>query len=123
VRLRIGFADLNGDRRLDAVVLIQSANFCGSGGCNLYVLENTGRTYRAVGRETITRAPICVRPVANHGWRDLTVWVGGGGVPNHVVQLRFDGTKYPANPSLQPPLDAAAPAQVMIPADAPSEPL
>jgi hypothetical protein len=38
-----------------------------------------------------------------HGWHNLGVWVGGGGIqPGYEAELRFDGKKYPGNPSVPP---------------------
>jgi hypothetical protein len=120
------FADLDGDGRLDALAYVSGAAWCGSGGCKLYVLENRGRSYRIVGRTTVTRPPIRVLQRRTHGWRDIGVWVAGGGIiPGHDVVLRFDGWKYPSNPSTQTALkhfrDRAG--EVVIARDAPAVPL
>jgi hypothetical protein len=103
----VGWADLNGDGRDEALFLMSERDFCGSGGCAFYVLARDRSSWRIVSSSTITRAPIRVLEARSHGWRDLAVTVGGGGLPNGEVRLRFDGRRYPANPSLAP---AAGPA-------------
>jgi hypothetical protein len=101
-RYAAAFADLNGDGRLDALAYVSGRGWCGSGGCKLYVLENLGGAYRIVARTTITRPPISVLHHRTKGWRDISVWVAGGGVlPGHETVLRFDGRTYPGNPSMQ----------------------
>ena len=101
-RIDVAFADLNGDGRRDALAYLHAPGDCGSGGCRMYVLENRGRSYRLVGRTTITKPPIRVLNRRTNGWRDIGVRVSGyGRVEGYEVLLRFDGWKYPGNPSMQ----------------------
>lgn len=112
-RYRIALSDLNDDGRPEALVYAladdeaaaqgNEANLCGSGGCNLYVLSLTPAGYRRVATISIVQLPVRVLPTRSHGWRDLGVRVAGGGIlPGYDVRLRFDGRRYPANPSLPP---------------------
>jgi len=54
---------------------------------------------------TITKEPIRVSPEKSAGWRTLIVFSTGKG----DVLMRFNGTRYPLNPSIQP---KATPTQV-----------
>lgn len=94
--------DLNGDGIPDAVVLVSDHAFCGSGGCNLAILRGTGQSFVYVSGSTISRAPIRVLREVRHGWKSLSVRVAGGGVKPGDVVMRFNGNRYPVNPTLQP---------------------
>jgi hypothetical protein len=42
-------------------------------------------------------------PGAKKGWRNLAVFVAGGGImPGYFAELQFDGKSYPENPSIGP---------------------
>jgi hypothetical protein len=102
-RYAVAWVDLNGDGRDEAVVRIMSRGFCGSGGCMLYILSPRGRGWSMVGRTTITHPPIRVTNSRSHGWRDISVFVAGGGIiPGYHALLPFDGRIYPFNPSMAP---------------------
>lgn len=101
-------ADLNGDGRSEIFLYVTDPSYCGSGGCTLVVLSPQGRGYRVVLRSTVTQLPIWLLATATHGWRDVEVTVAGGGITRpYVAHLRFDGRRYPSNPTVPPsiPLD------------------
>jgi hypothetical protein len=101
---RHALTDLDGDGRADAIVLLLGSNWCGSGGCNMLVYRGAQDGFTFVSASTITSAPIRVSPERSHGWRTLIVVSKGKG----DVLLRFNGTRHPSNPSMQP---KALPAQ------------
>lgn len=108
VRYIVAFHDLNGDGRPEAIVYITGPEWCGSGGCKLYVLTPTGDSWMIVAKTTITWPPIRVLDATSHGWHNLAVSVGGGGIQaGYEAELRFDGKKYPGNPSAPPARRAA----------------
>jgi hypothetical protein len=95
------FSDLNGDGIPEAIVYLGPGHFCGSGGCNTLILARDKSSWKIVTIMTITRPPICVLKDAANGWRDVTVWVEGGGIyPGYEALLRFDGSSYPSNPTV-----------------------
>lgn len=97
------FPDLNGDGTPEALVYLIGGEVCGSGGCNLLVLEKSGDSWKIVTRTTVTQLPIRVLSVTSHGWHNITVWVQGGGIqPGYEAELRFNGKTYPSNPSVPP---------------------
>ena len=105
---RAANADLNGDGQSEVVVYLSDPSFCGSGGCNALVLQRLRRGYRVVMRSTITRLPIRRLATRSHGWSDLGVKVGGGGIMIlYEAALRFDGHRYPSNPTLAPRVPVA----------------
>ena len=101
-------ADLNEDRLSEALVYVTDPSYCGSGGCTLLVLSRGERGYRVVLRSTVSQLPIRLLPTSTRGWRDLGVTVSGGGITQpYVARLRFDGRRYPGNPTAAPRTSSA----------------
>ena len=95
---RYALTDLDGDGRADAIVLLLGGAWCGSGGCNMLIFRGTNDGFTFVSGSTITNEPIRVSPEKMQGWRTLIVLSKGKG----DVLMRFNGTRYPLNPSTQP---------------------
>jgi hypothetical protein len=103
IRYDAAFVDLNGDRRDEAIIYLRGDGLCGSGGCELYIYTPQGRSWREVTALSITRPPIRLLNGRSHGWRDIGVFVAGGGIlPGYNTQLRFNGRSYPTNPTVAP---------------------
>lgn len=102
------FVDLNGDSTPDAILILTGSYWCGTGGCTMLVFEGEDKTFRFVSRSTPVRPPVTVSETKTNGWRDLVLTVSGGGMPAKTVALKFDGKKYPLNPSVQTALPAEA---------------
>ena len=116
-RLRIGWADLNGDGKPEALVYVSGEGICGSGGCSLLILERLGGTFRVRGDIGVSRLPVGVVNHRSHGWWDVTVLVAGGGIlPGYIAELPFDGNRYASNPTVAPAhkLGARAATRVVI---------
>jgi hypothetical protein len=111
----------------DAVlVYITGQNWCGSGGCQMLVLEPEGSSYRVITRTTITQLPIRILRSTTNGRHDLGVWVQGGGVqPGYEAILSFNGKMYPNNPSMPPAKKSAgkAPGAIALSATTATKPL
>ena len=110
-------ADLNGDGSPEAIVYLTSSGWCGSGGCTMLILEQAGGSWRLLTKASITRPPIRVLGTKSNGWRDVGVWVQGGGIqPGYEAQLCFDGQTYPRNPSTAParPLTGKVRGEMLI---------
>lgn len=104
-RAAIGFADIGGDEREEALVYLADPGRCGSGGCSLIILTPSRNDWRPVGQTSVTRLPIHRLLTRKDGWNDLAVGVGGGGMAAGTALLRFDRTRYPGNPTVQPILN------------------
>jgi hypothetical protein len=116
-RYSAAFVDLNGDGKPEVIVYISGRNWCGTGGCPTLILASMGSSYSVVTHITITRPPIRLSKNLSHGWRNISVWVAGGGIdPAYQAELRFDGVTYPSNPTVPParPLAAKAVGEVVI---------
>lgn len=105
--------DLNGDGVDEILVRASSRDYCGSGGCTLFVLSPEGGDFRVVMRATVTNPPVRVLDSVAHGWKDIGVTVSGGGAGRpYEARLRFDGVRYPGNPTVAPaePVTGPSPA-------------
>lgn len=92
--------DLNDDGRKDAIVVFNSSYWCGTGGCTMLVFAGEpDQTFRLISETSLVRPPITVAKTKTNDWHDLAIVVSGGGVPPSKVVMKFDGQKYPSNPS------------------------
>ena len=112
---RSGEADLDGDGAAEIFFYVGGRAYCGSGGCNLYVLRETDEGFETVARTTITRLPVGVLDSQHNGMRDIVVSAGGGGMAPGYRVLRFDGQEYPSNPSVAPAEAIETIGRVVIP--------
>ena len=94
--------ELNGGKEKQALVYLSNRDWCGSGGCTLLVLEQNNGSFRKISGMTISNLPIRVLDTTSNGWHDIGVRVKGGVDPGHEARMRYDGKKYPLNPSLAP---------------------
>ena len=98
---------------------LNSALFCGTGGCALYVFTPNGASWREVAELVVVGAPVRLLATRRSGWRDLAVHVRGGGMdlPREAL-VRFDGRTYVESRSRP-----RAPGRVLIGNDSASRPL
>jgi hypothetical protein len=114
-------ASLSGRKPREVIVYLMGPRWCGSGGCTALVLVPTESSYAIVTRITVTRLPIRVLNSQTNGWHDIAVWVEGGGISvGCEAQLRFNGKKYPSNPTIPPArhLRSHVPGKIVIPKSA-----
>jgi len=88
--------DLNDDGKKEILVGLTGSYFCGSGGCTQYILDNQGNV---ISKFTVANNPVVIDTHKSNGWKDLIIYSGG---KNRLV--KFNGKKYPSNPSMQPEL-------------------
>ncbi len=112
--VRSTFSDLNGDGTFEAILYLSGRAYCGSGGCTLLVLTPEAGRYRPITRMSVSRLPVRQLDSETHGWHDLGVTVGGGGMAASEAWMRFDGNVYPANPSTQPAVREGAAGVVLL---------
>ncbi|MEP0911820.1 hypothetical protein NDI45_12945 [Leptolyngbya sp. GB1-A1] len=101
--------DLNDDGAPEALVYLMGSYTCGSGGCTMLILEPAGQSYEMVSRMTLVNPPVVIAQDTTAGWKDLMIFVEGGGATPHYARLQFDGSSYPSNPSIAPPVTSEAP--------------
>jgi hypothetical protein len=86
--------DLNNDGKKEVFVALISPYFCGSGGCTLLILNPD---FTLNSRLTVVNDfPIHASSKTTKGWRDLIIQSRG------IHLLKYNGKKYPSNPSTQP---------------------
>ena len=63
---------------------------------------------------SVSRLPVYRLDTFSDGWADLGVTMGGGGAQSGVARLRFDGTRYPSNPTTEPLLPTVAGQRLLL---------
>lgn len=97
------YVDLNADGIMEAVVYVYGRDWCGSGGCPTLILSRRDNEYVLMSKISVTYPPVIVLSTSTNGWRDISVRVAGGGLPeSYDAILRFDGEGYPLNPTTAP---------------------
>ena len=67
-RAAVGYADIGGDEREEALVYLADPGRCGSGGCSLVILTPSGRGWRSVGQTSVTQLPVHRLRTSREGW-------------------------------------------------------
>jgi hypothetical protein len=124
-RYAVAFVDLKDDGVQEAIVYLIGPDWCGSGGCSALILAPHGSSFTVITRTSVTQLPIRILSEKTNGWHDLGVGVSGGGRPGYEARLRFNGKKYPSNPTVPPSqrLSKKAEGKVVIPRDTEGVPL
>ena len=92
--------DLNGDGEPEAIVYVVGPRVCGTGGCPTHIFVRREGGYKPVSTIVLTRPLIIASQRRAHGWRNLIVFVSGGGILHgYYVELPFDGSTYPESAS------------------------
>lgn len=87
----------------EEVVYVSGQGWCGSGGCNMLIVEPFRSSFKVLGDVSIVQLPIRLLPSMENGHPDIGVWVQGGGIqPGYEAVLSFDGASYSGNPSMPP---------------------
>lgn len=89
--------DLNDDGTKEIFVGLTGSYFCGTGGCTIYLLDSQSKL---INTFTVAGYPIVIDNNKTNGWKDLFIH---SGKKDRIV--KFDGKKYPTNPSMLPALD------------------
>jgi hypothetical protein len=103
--------DINGDGKPEVLVYVFGQSVCGTGGCSAFVFQPKNNGYQLISAISLARNPIIVSEHQTQGWKDLIMFVSGGGIqPGYYVVLQFNGQQYPENPTIAPakPLDYRA---------------
>ncbi len=108
VRYFYNAVDLNNDSIPETIVYLVGRDTCGTGGCTTLIFRSSGNRHELISHLTLTRNPILVSHKTTNGWRDLVLYVSGGGAKASYHRLRFTGNSYPENPSVEPVLESDA---------------
>jgi hypothetical protein len=104
MRITVVSVKTEADAGEEEIVYISGQGWCGvTGGCTMLIVEPFQASFKVIGDVTIVQLPIYLLPSMKNGHPDIGVWVAGGGGPDgNAAVLSFDGTNYPANPSMPP---------------------
>ena len=95
--------DLDGDGKSEVIVHVVGPSVCGTGGCETHIFSKLGAGYKLISTIDLSRPLVIAALGRSHGWRNLIVFVAGGGnVAGYYAELRFNGKTYPDNPTLKP---------------------
>lgn len=97
--------DLNNDGLRDGLMILKTpyGYWCGTHGCTMLVFKAHEDRFTLVNSVQPVRAPVYISTLQNNGWKDLVVRVSGRSTKAKHVALKFDGSKYPTDPSPLPP--------------------
>lgn len=90
-RYQIAEYDLNDDGNQEVLMTIPTQDYCGSGGCSMWVLNHQGKL---ISKTSTVDFPIGISKTKTNGWFDLFSYSNRA---EHV--LKFDGKVYSSNAS------------------------
>ena len=94
--------DFNNDQIPETFVYLVGPTVCGTGGCSGLLLEEKNGEYTVKSRFSLVRTPVIIQNETTNGWKDIVMYVTGGGIEPGYHQLKFNGESYPSNPSVEP---------------------
>lgn len=97
--------DLNNDNNPETFVYLSGPYVCGTGGCSGLIFQEVQNEYKLVSQFSLVRTPIIISNKATNGWKDIIMYVAGGGITPSYKKLKFNGETYPSNPSIQPDIN------------------
>lgn len=97
------YIDLNGDGKKEIFVYLLGESVSGSGGSTALIIEE--ESYEVISKFTLARNPIIISEDKINGWNDIIMQVAGGGTEFSYARMKFDGKKYPSNPSMVPKVE------------------
>jgi len=112
---QIAGADLDGDGTPEALVHLSGEKWCAVTGCTLLVMRSGATGYNTISLVKRVRLPVGISPRSTSGWRDLLLATGQVG-SIRLVTLKFNGSAYPGNASILPPVapGEAAPPEIAL---------
>jgi len=105
IRYYYNNVDLNEDGIPEVFVFLMGPFVCGTGGCSAVILKVENGEYKTLSRFSLVRNPVIISNSKTNGYKDIIMYVAGGGIESFFAELKYDGTTYPSNPSLQPKVE------------------
>jgi hypothetical protein len=90
------------------LMLVYLPGIGGTGGSTMLILQASAAGYRLLTRMTGVQQPVVISNQRTNGCADLIVFTAGGGSAAAYRRLRFDGSSYPTNPTVEPVLPAGS---------------
>lgn len=105
VRYYYNKVDLNEDGKPEIFVYLVGFPVCGTGGCSGAIYKQEDEEYSLLSRFSLVNNPIIISDNKTNGYRDIIMNVYGGGIESFFALLKYDGSTYPSNPSIQPKVE------------------
>jgi SH3-like domain-containing protein len=93
------------------LMLVYLPGIGGTGGSTMLVLQARATGYQLITRMSVVQQPVVINNQSTNGCADLIVFTAGGGSAAAYRRLRFDGSSYPTNPTVEPALPAGTVAE------------
>lgn len=106
IRYYYNKVDLNEDGIPEVFVFIVGPFVCGTGGCSATIFKEENGEYKTLSRLSLVRNPVIISNSKTNGYKDLIMYVAGGGIESFFAELKYDGSTYPSNPSIQPKVES-----------------
>lgn len=97
--------DLDDDGKPEIFAYLVGDGFCGTGGCSAAIFKEKNKKYQLLARFSIVNNPVIISNSKTKGYKDIIMNVYGGGILPFFSRLKYDGTTYPSNPSIQPKVE------------------
>ncbi|WP_053957245.1 hypothetical protein [Inediibacterium massiliense] len=108
IRYYYNKVDLNGDENLEVFAYLVGFEVCGTGGCSAAIFKKKNEEYELLSRFSLVNNPVIISNSKTKGYRDIIMNVYGGGIESFFALMKYDGTTYPSNPSIQPKVEHGA---------------
>ncbi|MEG1254637.1 hypothetical protein [Clostridium sp.] len=102
VRYYYNKVDLNEDGNPEIFAYIIGSPVCGTGGCSAAIFKHTNEEYTLLSKFTLVNNPVIINNSKTKGYKDIIMYVSGGGIESFFAWIKYDGTTYSSNPSIQP---------------------
>jgi len=99
--------DLDNDGRREGIVLMKAPHqyWCALSGCRMMVFKAYNDGFGLVSEIDPVRGPFTVSDNTTNGWKDIIVRISGRMyAATKDVALQFNGSSYPSQPAVQPPI-------------------
>lgn len=105
VRYYYNKVDLNEDGNPEIFTYLVGSPVCGTGGCSGAIFKQENGEYKLLSTFSLVNNPVIVSNIKTNGYRDIIMHVFGGGIESFFARVKYDGTTYPSNPSIQPKVE------------------
>ena len=105
IRYYYNKVDLNEDGIPEVFAFLVGPFVCGTGGCSAAIFIEEDGEYKTLSRFSLVRNPVIISNSKTNGYKDIIMYVAGGGIESFFAELKYDGPTYPLNPSTEPKLE------------------
>ena len=106
VRYYYNKVDLNEDGNTEVFAYLVGSPVCGTGGCSAAIFKQANEKYTLVSKFTLVNNPVIISNRKTNGYKDIIMYVSGGGIESFFARIKYDGMTYRSNPSIQPKIMA-----------------